>query len=306
MAIVTCPHCREPLDVPPELLGGPVRCDVCNRVFNPPEAGVPPDDEYDRPRRRRRPPARSGVPVWLLVILGGGFLAVCGCCGGFTLWIVGFMNPNYKPFDAPDGSFAAVFPDGPPTASKPATGRANAEVGQGFEHTRWVLGTPIETFFAYTVDLPLLDRLKPPRAVVEDLADGFKTTQGRATQMSRAARMHGGHEGTELSLHHPDGKFTVARVVVAHGKGFVFGVTGPGQPGQAPWVDEYLDGFQIKEPAAKPGPPEKPGLEKKSDPEKKPEPEPPAVKKKAEKPMPPAGPKRERAPAPRAKPTDDD
>jgi hypothetical protein len=258
MTPVTCPNCGETLDVPTHLLGGPVRCGNCQTVFaSPPPGDGPADvptaapvrparrparDDDDRPRRRRR----AGVPGWVWVMLGLVGLASCGCCGGFV-WLIGrMMNPEYQPYTSPDGRWKAQFP-GPVTVADRPTGRPG-ETGKWAEAKRNIFGPVFERFFVVEVELSAADRKRRPSEVADSLCDGLRATVGGREVFRRTRGHHQGHDSAEVGFEHPENgqqPHTLARVIVAGGRGYIVGVSGPGQPGGSPWVDEFLDSFEV-------------------------------------------------------------
>jgi hypothetical protein len=129
MPEVTCPNCREVLDVPAELAGSTVRCGACQFVIEPGAGRVP---TVPRAEPARRPELRddSDLPdelpqpkkslAWLWILLGVGGFSCVGCCG-----LVGFLgfkveNPTWTKYTAPDGAFTVDFPgDTPQTLTRP-------------------------------------------------------------------------------------------------------------------------------------------------------------------------------------------
>jgi LSD1 subclass zinc finger protein len=100
---VTCPSCKRPLRVPPDLAGQEVKCPACQATFIPTEEAerLPPadapaagsrraarrDDDYEkeRPRRRREQVAdHRGV---LILLLGLAFFVLCIPTGPFAWWL---------------------------------------------------------------------------------------------------------------------------------------------------------------------------------------------------------------------------
>lgn len=284
---VTCPSCGETLDIPNDLLGGQVRCASCRHVFTaPPPADrlphdVPTDrradrppaddsyrvDDYDADPRRRRP-KRGGLPAIVWVLLGGFVLGTCACCGGFGYLVARMMNPDLEPYRSPDGRFTTKFPGEAKAGTRP-TGR-DGESAKSVQASRYIIGPVDETYFVYYVDLTPAER-KTPTKVADELAEGLVRASGGQQVGRQSRRGHHGHDAADVSIRLPDGKHTIARVVVADGRGYVIGVTGPGNPGGAPWVDEFLDAFEVTEPG---------GQENAANPFRKREPAPPAKPKK--------------------------
>lgn len=117
MPVAACPQCRNELEVPDHLFGGPVRCANCMTVFTPgreipvvaPRQAVPRrdepilDDEL-KPRRSR---------TWLWVLLAGSLLISCTCIASCAGLFGVLTNPKMKPYAAEDGRFTASFPGDP-------------------------------------------------------------------------------------------------------------------------------------------------------------------------------------------------
>jgi hypothetical protein len=127
MPEITCPNCREVLDVPAELAGSAVRCGACQFVVEPVMGRVPTVLRAEPARQRERrdelddtePPRPKKSLMWLWILLGLGGLSCAGCCG-----IVGFLgykveNPTWTKYSAPEGAFTAEFPgDTPQTTTR--------------------------------------------------------------------------------------------------------------------------------------------------------------------------------------------
>jgi uncharacterized protein YbaR (Trm112 family) len=124
MPVAACPQCRNELDVPDHLFGGPVRCASCMTVFTPgdeipvvvPRQATPRRDEpvYDdepTPRRSR---------TWLWVLLAGSLLISCTCIASCAGLFGVLTNPKMKPYTSDDGRFMASFPGDPKPIIKTA------------------------------------------------------------------------------------------------------------------------------------------------------------------------------------------
>ncbi|MGL4424426.1 MAG: hypothetical protein ACRCZF_27480 [Gemmataceae bacterium] len=262
---VYCPECREPLEIPAELCGQPVRCSACAHVFTPPPAGpeyfddIPtvPRSENQRSRRRsedatnddRPPPRKRRKGMGLFAVLFGVFaLLGCLCCGGIGVLTWQLMDPPFQPYTPPDEKFAAIFPADPRISVKP-TGRAT-EIAASLEARReWAQ----ESFFIYHFDLTAADKKKPVEKVMNELADGLLSTTPNAREaIPRSPRTHQGHEALSFAFEvkatnwAEQNKFLQGRVIIANGRAYVIGVNGPGHPGEAPWVEKFLDGLEPK------------------------------------------------------------
>lgn len=265
---VTCPNCRESLEIPNELVGGDVRCGSCLEVFptSPQRRDVPPPlpepREESRPRKRggrrnniSRPDASygpiefdpdrktkqgMGPAVGILLLVFGLF--GCGCCGVFGYFLVQTMDPDYKEFQSPDGRFTAMFPAEVKQTTRP-TGRAPGENATSFEASRRFIQ---ETFFIYHVDLTAEEK-KDPAKVLNGLCDGLVTATG-GKQTSRTNRAHEGHDAADILLSLPGRKkFVQARAIVGDGRGYVIGVSVQNDPNGMIWLDDFFEGFQIIE-----------------------------------------------------------
>ena len=264
---VTCPNCRESLEIPNELVGGDVRCGSCLEVFptGPQRRDVPPPlpEPFEEPRPRKRggrntvsrsdasygaiesDPDRKkkqgmGPAVGILLLVFGLF--GCGCCGVFGYFLVQTMDPDYKEFQSPDGRFVAVFPASVKLTTR-ATGRAPGENAPSYEANRRFIQ---ETFFIYHVDLTAEEK-KDPAIVLGKLCEGLKSATG-GKETSRTNRAHEGHDATDIMLSLPGRKkFVQARAIVGDGRGYVIGVSVQNDPKGMIWLDDFFDGFQIVE-----------------------------------------------------------
>lgn len=274
---VTCPNCREELEIPNDLLGGEVRCGSCMEVFMaaaPPGTEAPPRPAADdRPRRPRRPrvettrnkpvpvsrrddgygpiefdPDRKqkrGVGATLWIVFGVLGLFGCGCCG-----VLGYLGlktamPDYKPFQDPDGRFVAEFPAEVREKTR-ATG-AKYGVVKSFEAERPLIQ---EKFFVYAVPLDAADR-KDPRRALKDLADGVRLAN-TATEVSRDDRTHQGYDAVDLVVRVRRDQHVRARVIVADDRAYVVGVSAHGDPNDHAWLDHFFESFEVVPPAAPP------------------------------------------------------
>lgn len=125
MSLVSCPSCRNELEIPPELLGGPVRCANCLTVFSPPVAEVPTvavakriASDRDEFQFDDAKPSRSRAWLWLLLF--GCTLLTCTCFGSCAGLIGIQAKPAMKPYAAGDGRFTASFPGNPNPVFKTA------------------------------------------------------------------------------------------------------------------------------------------------------------------------------------------
>src|SRR5262245_39762565 len=106
--LTTCPNCRSPVEVHPQLAGMPCTCPICRGPFVAPV----PDEPFIRPRRTFAPlKKRSDLPTVAVVLLsfvlpglgqlaqgragaGVGFLVSYVICLGLWLtWLVNGTDP---------------------------------------------------------------------------------------------------------------------------------------------------------------------------------------------------------------------
>src|SRR5437016_213055 len=131
-----CPQCGEYLEVPAAMLGQPVRCGNCERIFTPRE--TPSAAEFDEPVRSPRPrresaasPPRSSTRRVLFIVFG--LLGILGllCCGGFGYLVYVAMNPSWKTYTSPTGEFSAKFPGDTQSGTR-LTGRPGESASEIF------------------------------------------------------------------------------------------------------------------------------------------------------------------------------
>ncbi len=267
---VTCPNCRESLEIPNDLLGGDVRCGSCLEVFTAEVPGgrdVPPPlpqsfEEAPRPRKRggrrnnvskadpaygaieydpdRKAKKGMGPAVGILLLIFGLF--GCGCCGVFGYFVVQTMDPDYKDYQAPDGRFVAVFPAEVQETTRP-TGRKPGETVPSFEASRRFIQ---ETFFIYYVDLKP-EEVRDSAKTIDELCQGL-IKESSGTELLRTNRNHDGYSAADLRVRMPGRKrFIQARIVVGDNRGYVVGVRVQNNPDGMIWLDTFFDQFQIIE-----------------------------------------------------------
>jgi hypothetical protein len=241
-----CPQCGEYLDVPAAMLGQPVRCGNCSRIFTPRESlsAV----EFDAPivqrRRRRDYPAaesRSSTRRVLLIIFGVLGLVGFVCCGGLVYFVYVAMNPTWKPYDSPTGEFSGKFP-GDPVAGTCLTGRGKEPATEISAHRKLFQ----ENYFVYFIPLTdPADKRKTSDTLLNEFADGLLTQNPASTEVRpRVKRTHGGHEAMDVCLELLDERHLQARIVLTDKYAYVVGVTHQHQPDEAYWVNEFIDAFQ--------------------------------------------------------------
>jgi hypothetical protein len=259
MPLATCPSCRQSLDVPAALFGGPVRCANCLSVFTPPvgsptipvvrpvatprrdEANPFPDESAPRPSRR-----------WLWVLLLGCALILLTCLGSCAGLLGVMSNPPMKPYAAEDGAFTAVFPGDPrPVVRRTGDGR---DVG-GVECQRDLPAE--EHYFVEFVELSDEDKKRDDRAIAADaMTRWMKDHDGDAHETDAVDHM--GLPATRVigQIGLLKGN-VVAKAMRDGNRVYVVGVTG----GVMPWNDrvvKFLDAFTPKGAPDKERPPEGP------------------------------------------------
>lgn len=255
---VTCPHCREELDVPAEYRGREVKCAACDRVFTPP-ADEPPlasragrdwdddrpsrrparddDDRWDdRPRRRRKP---GTAWVWALLL---GVFGLCVLpCGGLVVMSLVVAFPDFQPYSSPDGKFRAEFP-GQPTSYTHTMGDGTARTA--VELKRGLAG---ELYFVRHSELSAKDARGGADAALEAACRKAVTEKPGSTEVARSTSTHDGYPAADLTINHPDGGMTIVRLVVAGRRVYAVGITCNDQwmSTDDPRVEHFLNSFKV-------------------------------------------------------------
>jgi hypothetical protein len=243
-----CPQCGEYLEVPAAMLGQPVRCGNCSRIFTPRESLSAAEFDAAPPRRRRRQypetESRSSTRRVLLIIFGVLGLLGLVCCGGLGYFVYVAMNPTWKPYDSPTGEFSGKFP-GDPVAGTCLSGRGKEIATEISAHRKFFQ----ENYFVYFISLTDADKRKDSDKLLDELADGLLAQNPASTEVRpRVKRTHGGHEAMDVCLELIDERHVQARIVLANGMAYVVGVTHQHQPDEAYWVIEFIDAFQPNAP----------------------------------------------------------
>ena len=243
---VTCPTCREELDIPTELRGRPVRCAACGETFTPPADEAAPvarrasrpeprddptddreEDDDQRPRRRdfaRRPPRRKKSNAWVWILLFGTFSVCCLGCGGFLVFAMKFADPKLVDYKSPDGRFDAAFPGKVAVATEPQPQKGDLGATTTYEHARTMLGAPIDTYFVRSIEF----RRPPTKAsgdrAVKEVVDELAAS---GTNDRRSVASLDGVTATEIFVTLPeDGQALLARIAVIGDRLYVVGVRG--------------------------------------------------------------------------------
>ena len=260
---VTCPNCRDHLDIPAELRGRPVRCATCQTVFTVPDhaGGEPPVARPSRANSRgrqrhpddRRPRRYSNGVVWFLLF---GTALVCGglslFCGGVLVWA---YNPPMQVHKSEEGRFQVEFPGEPQPFS---------QIGEKGVPVRGMESRPADgelRFFVKYYDLP---KKRPAdggdgEAVLTETMKAEIAALAGGTEIQRATTTHAGFPALDVQVEQ-DTPFakrnTVLRVVLAGARVYVLGAQGQNQPPQVWYVRRFFISFQPAEkakPASKPG-----------------------------------------------------
>lgn len=266
---VTCPHCREHLDIPAEFRGRPVRCGNCQTVFTPTTDDVPvvtrsssrpavprarhvDDDEYDRPPRRQ---SNAGVVLLVAVTL----FAVGGCCGGISLIGYHETNPEFVTYASPEGKFKVDFPAEKPSKSSITNPLDDKLEGEMVTAER-VYGEERYTVKSYPLH-PAGEKLTPEQALkqVADAEVGLLDAKPEVKRDARDDLKHGGFPAVDVMTGSGNG-FTgrqgMVRVILAGKRVYVLSVTGQqvhpqhGNP-QHWWQRQFFVSFVITDPSPK-------------------------------------------------------
>ena len=259
---VTCPNCRDQLDVPVEFRGRSVKCATCQTVFAVPvqPLGEPPlarpsrgrpREEYDADRPPRK---RTNGVVWFLLagtlLIAGGMSALCA---GVTIWM---CNPPMQVHKSEEGKFQVEFPDKPVPFSQP--GEKGVPV-KGVEARREEVGQM--RFFVKYYDLP-----KMPKAIKDSDTEAILTDALRAeiaqlaagTELQREAKTHAGFPCIDVHLEQGNQimkRGTVVRIILAGSRIYILGAQGQSLVPELWYVQRFFISFQPNE---KPKPVKKP------------------------------------------------
>lgn len=267
---VTCPHCRERLDIPAEYRGRPVRCGNCQTVFDPTADDVPvvtrsssrpaiprgrplPDDEDDR-----RPSQRSNVGVVLLLAVT--LFAVGGCCGLFNVLAFVSTNPEFVTHTSPEGKFKVDFPAGDLTSSSTTN-----PLDEKLEGVLVTAGRDYgqERYMVKSYPLHAEGAKLSPADALKLIADAEVKAIGVGSETKRDTREDLTHNGFPLvdvmtgSGNGITGRQAMLRVILAGKRVYVVSVQGQqvhpqqGQP-QPWWQRQFFLSFDITDPPPKP------------------------------------------------------
>jgi hypothetical protein len=234
---VSCPRCGSNLDVPDELMAGPVRCANCATVFNPPQVpgAVSTVHPSDRPRKK----SRSGCLWGLLAV---GLFCVFGCCGTCVALFQYIENPTLKPYTAPDQTYSVSFPDTPSPVDK--FGPAGKKVS-GVEATRVF---PKERFFVEYSTVTKAEAFDDPKKLLAALCDAWVKSISGGKELKRYAHEVDGYPAIDLFV--DTGQFgqnsLYVRVIKVGDRLYSVGVEGQIRP-EHKHGDDFLDTFHPAE-----------------------------------------------------------
>lgn len=250
---VTCPHCREHLDIPAELRGRAVRCASCQNVFTTPplpsgdaDRFPPPERTDDRPPPRRdrstgadlpppRRPRQSNGGVWVLLLLTTLVLGGCVAgCVGFVTWV---YNPKFHPFVSKAGKFQVEFPDDPNPAVDDGQGSGAITVTGRREQTQ-------ERYVVKCYPLPAKLRQLPEEEKLTELVKAELTAEGVGAELNRENTTHDGFPALDVMASNGGDLFnrrvTILRCVLTDGTVYVAIAQGQNLEPQAWWVRKFF------------------------------------------------------------------
>ena len=261
---VTCPHCREQLDIPGDLRGRPVRCANCQNVFTPsalnatpaipqrlPQDSPPWRDREPRPSRRddfdTRPHRQSNGGVWGLLVVTTLLLGGCGAgCIGIGVWA---YNPKMQVYTSIEGKFRIEFPGDP----SPNVG--SGEKGDG---SVTVIGQRAENQEKYVVKsypLPTKYRALTDDEKLSELVKLELAAEAAGTETRRETTTHDGFPALDVMASTAGGiinrRNTIMRCVLVGTRVYVVYAQGPNMEPQVWWVRKYFTSFTVTDPSAK-------------------------------------------------------
>ena len=245
---VTCPNCRDQLDVPTELRARPVKCATCQTVFTVPK-GPGAESPVARPSRGRsndrprepdaRPRKRGNGIVWLL--LAGTTLVCVGLSLTFATLLDSVLSPAMQVHKSDEGKFQVEFPAVPQpfiqTGEKGAVVKgleAHREMGDG-------------RFFVKYYDLTKLQLAGDRDAVLTDALKSEIASLAAGAEIQRQITTHAGFPAIDVHLEQ-GGQFakriTVLRIILAGSRVYILGAQGQNQPPQFSYVQQFFISFQ--------------------------------------------------------------
>ncbi len=257
---VTCPNCRDVLDVPTEFRGRSVKCGTCQTVFPVPEpmASISklPTARRDRPPVLNEPRFRkqSNRVVWFLLLatallLGG----LCVACGGFIVWM---NNPTMTVHKSEEGKFQVEFPSEPQPFAQ--AGEQGAVV-KGLEAKRKLADG---RYFVKYYDLTKNQLAGDPEAILTDALRVEIAGLAAGNEVQRQTTTHAGFPAIDVELHQGSQlmqRITVLRIILAGSRVYILGTQGQNQLPQFAYVQQFFISFRTSlkfVPAPKPAPDE--------------------------------------------------
>ena len=254
--LVTCPKCRDQLDVPVELRGQPVKCATCQTVFTVPHASSaePPvarpsrSGSRGRPREYEdggdRPAKRSNGTVWFLLF---GTAVVCGAiaagCAGVAIWA---YNPTMELHKSDDGKFQIEFP----APAQPFTEAGDkGAVVKGVEAR---LPMNDSRFFVKYSDRSRKQAGQDAEATLADVAKAEIAALAGGVEVGRSVTTHAGHPALDVQIDQGSQfakRVTILRIVLAGSRIYVLGTQGQNQLPQLWYVQRFFISFQPSEKA---------------------------------------------------------
>jgi hypothetical protein len=256
---ITCPHCREQLDIPREYRGRAVRCANCQNVVEPTAtspAPVPMEPRSEpvnreRPRQRRsefddRPRRQSNAIVWILFALT---TLICGSiaasCFGISLWI---YNPTMQPFQSVDGKFSIEFPD------EPAPQTAKERAGAGLTVTAF-RAQQQERYVVKYYPIPAKYRLLSDDEKLHEILKDERNTESAGEETRRQSSEHDGFPALDIMASTGQGilnrRNTIFRCVLVGPNVYVVLAQGSSLEPQVWWIRKYFTSFTIMDRTAK-------------------------------------------------------
>ncbi len=257
--LVTCPKCRDQLDVPVELRGQPVKCATCQTVFTVPHgsAAEPPVARSSRSGSRGRPsdhrddpdrPARrSNGMVWFLLF---GTALVCGAiaagCAGMSIWA---YNPTMQVYKSEEGKFQIEFP----APAEPFTeGSDKGEKGGAVNGVEARLQLNESRFFVKYFDQSKKQAAQEPEATLAEVVKAEIAALAGGVEAGRSITTHAGHPALDVQIDQGNQfakRVTILRVVLAGSRIYVLGTQGQNQLPQLWYVQRFFISFQPSEKA---------------------------------------------------------
>jgi|GEM_PF-1635126 len=271
--LVTCPKCRDQLDVPVEFRGQPVKCATCQTVFSvphgpsaePPVARPSRSGSRGRPRDRSdddpRSAKRSNGVVWFLLF---GTALVCGAigfgCAGLANWA---YNPTMQVHKSEEGRFQVEFPEASHPFSQ-AGDKVPKPLSQVADNGAPVKGIEVRLdmnearYFVKYYDQSKKQAAQEPEAMLADAVKAEIAAVAGGVEAARSVTTHAGHPAIDVQIDQGSQfakRVTILRVMLAGSRIYVLGTQGQNQLPQLWYVQRFFISFRPDEkakPAKKP------------------------------------------------------